>query len=267
MSGWRLVFGPDGPGPLQMGVDQAIQEARVAGRVPPTLRLYRFRPACVTIGRFQDPDEIDLATCATRGFDVARRPTGGRAVLHRDEVTYALVSAVSDGTPRGVAASYRHLSGMLVQAYAELGVGASLVARERGDARSAACYLHTTRADLAWGATKLSGSAQVWREDVCLQHGSVTQTRDMSLDADVFALGEKETEELAERTASLEEILGERPTDEAVRLALRRGAESAFSVEFEEAPLTSWEESRAAELACECDCLALREGTEGQGPV
>jgi lipoate-protein ligase A len=251
-----------------MGVDQAIQEARAAERVPPTLRLYRFAPPSVTVGHFQDVDDIDLDACLSRGFDVARRPTGGRAVLHRDEVTYALVSATGDGTPRGVAASYRHLCGMLVEAYGRLGGQAALVARDRGDAGSPACYLHATRADLAWGAAKLSGSAQVWKEGVCLQHGSVVQSWDAGIDAAVFGLDKRQSRALADGFASLEEILGERPRDETVRDALIAGAESALGMEFGRAALTTWEWERAEALARECDVLALRKGPiEGQGLV
>jgi len=112
-----------------MALDRAVLEGRAAGTSPPTLRLYRWQVPTVSLGRFQPLAQVDLDVCGRRGFDVVRRPTGGRGVLHDDEVTYGIVAGTADGVPRGVAASYRHLSGALAEAYSLLGVPAQVTAR------------------------------------------------------------------------------------------------------------------------------------------
>lgn len=216
-----------------MALDRAVQLAREEGSAPPTLRLYRWERPTVTLGRFQPVDGVDLDACAEMGIDVVRRYTGGRGVLHDDELTYSIVAGVADGVPRGVAASYRHLCGGLAKAYGLLGVEAQLTARARGDRTSPACYLHATAADLSLGAMKLSGSAQVWYGDTVLQHGSFTVSRDVAREARVFRLTADEAAKLAEQTATLEDALEARPTLEEVADAVAGGVAQALGVTFE----------------------------------
>lgn len=221
---WRLLL-DDGPvdGAWNMALDRAVQLAREAGEVPPTLRLYRWKRPTVTIGRFQDVDSVDLDYCDSHGIDVVRRFTGGRGVLHDDEVTYSIVAGVADGVPRGVAASYRRLCAGLARAYQLLGVqGAGLTALSHGERGSSACYLHATGADLSVGALKLSGSAQVWQGTTVLQHGSFTISRDVGRDAHVFRLDDDSGVRLAQRTATLDELLSPVPSiDQIIGAAVR----------------------------------------------
>ncbi len=149
---WRLLVQGPVDGALNMALDRAIQVCREQGSAPPTLRLYRWARPTVSLGRFQALETIDAQYCARGGIDVVRRFTGGRGVLHDDEVTYSAVCGLDDGVPRGVAASYRYLCAALVQAYRALGVDAELTERDRGHAETGACYLQTTRADLSAAA-------------------------------------------------------------------------------------------------------------------
>ena len=130
---WRLIIDGQQPGAANMAIDRAMLAGRRQGSSPATLRLYRWKCPTVTVGHFQRLDQVDLAACARRGFDVVRRPTGGRGVLHDDELTYSVVAHVEDGVPRGVAASYRHVSAALAEAYRILGVEAELTQRSRGE--------------------------------------------------------------------------------------------------------------------------------------
>lgn len=205
---WRLLI-DDGPasGAWNMALDRAIQLTHAEHEVPATLRLYRWERPTVTLGKFQDAAGLSDDACARYGVDVVRRFTGGRGVLHDDELTYSLVAGVRDGVPRGVAASYRYLCAALADAYQRLGVPAELTARPRGDASSAACYLHATHADLSVGISKLSGSAQVWVGESVLQHGSFTRTRDLQREGAVFDLDGEAAARLAAGTATLADIL------------------------------------------------------------
>lgn len=227
---WRVIVSDPADGPWNMAVDRAMLVAHVAGETPPTLRLYRFAPPTVSLGRFQRLEDVDVRYCAENGVGLCRRPTGGRGVLHDDEVTYSIVAGVRDGVPRGVRESYRLLSGVLAEAYRTLGIDAALTARDRGVA-GAACYLHATAADLSLGAAKLSGSAQVWDHDSCLQHGSFVVTRDLERESGVFMLGTDASEALGRSTATIAQAIGRCPADEEIRHAVVSALESVMGAE------------------------------------
>src|SRR5579875_2954295 len=151
-----------------MAVDEAVATAVGAGESPPTLRLYAWRPAAVSIGYFQRlASELDLAACRELGLDWVRRPTGGRAVLHAAELTYA-VAAVEPGAVLDV---YARWSRGLIAGVRRLGAAAEWIAPRRG--RSAACFDAGSAYEVAVGGRKLIGSAQVRRWGAVLQHGSL----------------------------------------------------------------------------------------------
>lgn len=251
---WRLVI-DDTPadGAWNMAIDRAIQLARQSGEVPPTLRLYRWKRPTVTLGRFQDAAGIDGDACSLGGVDVVRRFTGGRGVLHDDELTYSVCAGVGDGIPRSTSASYGLLCSALAETYRVLGVDAQLTARPRGDSSSSACYLHSTRADLSLGLAKLSGSAQVWTADTVLQHGSFTRTRDMARDAAVFRLERDAAEKLASHTAVLGDVLESTPSFETIVDAACDGFARVLGISFIRGRITEAERSSAQALIPETD--------------
>lgn len=248
---WRLLEHGPVDGRLNMALDRAIQIARERGSAPPTLRLYRWSRPTVTLGRFQDASEADPAAIAAHGLDVARRFTGGRGVIHDAEVTYAAVAGEQDGVPRGVAASYRLLCTALVAAYENLGVDASLTRHDRGVAKSPACYLHTTRADLSIGPRKLSGSAQVWLGETVLQHGSFTLHRDPAREAEVFSLDAGHAARLADASRGLDELLGSAPSTDAVSSAIVDGFERALGITLVPGELSAEEAETAGRIRAE----------------
>jgi lipoate-protein ligase A len=231
---WRLLI-DDGPadGAWNMALDRAVQFARQEGSALPTVRLYEWIRPTVSLGRFQDTGSIDVAFCSAGGIDMVRRHTGGRGVLHDDEVTYSVVAGVDDGIPRGTRASYELLCGGLAAAYHRLGVDACLTSRPRGSRDSAACYLHATHADLSLGVRKLSGSAQVWLQDTVLQHGSFILSRDITREASVFRLTAEERERLDHETVTLDSALGARPSRDEVRAAIAHGFAESLGVILE----------------------------------
>lgn len=245
MSTWRLIIDGPADGAWNMAVDRAMLDALEAGEAPPTLRLYRWQGPSVSIGRFQEPSDVDLELCAARGVSVCRRPTGGRGVLHDDELTYAVVAGIADGLPPGVGASYRALCGALVAAYRHLGVPAELTPRPRGMPGAGACYLHATGADISLGIAKLSGSAQVWHHDACLQHGSFVRSRDAGLEAAAFRLGEEGERALVRGTRTLSDALGYRPSYKALKAAIVQGFADELEVSFEAGVLSSAERAMA----------------------
>ena len=234
-----------------MAVDRAIQVARQDGDAPPTLRLYEWARPTVTLGRFQDADSVDADYCSAHGIDLVRRHTGGRGVLHDDEVTYSVIAGIADGVPRGTSESYRRLCGALAMAYSLLGVDAALTSRARGSRDSAACYLHATQADLSMGVRKLSGSAQVWLGSTVLQHGSFTISRDIARDASVFRLSAEERERLLQDTVTLLGALGITPSRVSVREAILEGFANSLGINLVAGELSTTELQIAAHLHSE----------------
>lgn len=248
---WRLIVDVAREGAWNMALDRAMLESYEAGESGPTLRLYQWLRPTVSLGRFQQLDDVSRVACEAHGVDVCRRPTGGRGVLHDDELTYSIVSGVRDGLPRGTAASYRLLCSALVEAYRALGIEAALTPRPRGPGGAGACYLHATAADLSLGAAKLSGSAQVWSRDACLQHGSFVVSRDVEREAHVFGLSDRDRDALASTTSTMVQALDRRPGQQELIDSVIRGVEAGLGVHLEKQTFTGSEFARAEALVPE----------------
>lgn len=159
---------------LNMALDEAILLHHIEGKVPPTLRVFRWKQPAISLGRFQSIErEIEQERCQQHSIALVRRPTGGRAVYHRDEFTYSIVIGKRDGVPSGVVAAYAYLSQGLLTALQRLGVEAEISDERVHKNPSAACFASSTQADLTAGGFKLVGSAQVWKDASLLQQGSL----------------------------------------------------------------------------------------------
>lgn len=175
---WRLLRHFDRPGAWHMAVDEALLIGFVPGRDRPILRLSSWAPVGLSLGYAQPSADIDLAACARSSIDVVRRPTGGRAVLHDQELTYAVIAGVDDPLVGGsIGETYRALAPGLLAGVRALGVSGELAAGTLdGDAasrRSGACFAAPTRHEIIWQGRKIVGSAQVRRGATVLQHGSL----------------------------------------------------------------------------------------------
>lgn len=169
---WRLLLDLEGrPGWQNMGMDQALL-AR-AGRGERWLRLYRWAPHCLSFGRHEPAlRRYDRARIEARGLDVVRRPTGGRAVWHAEELTYALAAPAEPFG--GLRQAYEEIHRMLLAALRLLGVDAALAPRQAAvgvDAGS--CFASPAGGEITLGGRKLVGSAQLREGLGLLQHGSV----------------------------------------------------------------------------------------------
>jgi lipoate-protein ligase A len=159
---------------LNMAIDEAILTLHIQGEVPPTLRVFRWTQPSISLGRFQSVErEIVSEVCEQGGIALVRRPTGGRAVYHRDEFTYSIVIGKRYGVPSGVVAAYAYLAQGLLAALQMLSVQAELSDERVNKHPSAACFASSTQADLTSGGFKLVGSAQVWKDEALLQQGSL----------------------------------------------------------------------------------------------
>ncbi len=230
---WDLVLDGPRPGRENMERDTALAEAVAAGQRRPTLCLYAWSPPAVSIGRHQEPaGACDAAACAAAGWEVVRRPTGGRAVLHAaDEVTYAVALPLA-AAPAGVLAAYAWLAQGLVAAYRHLGLPAEFAAGKRATARSGACFDAPAAHEVVVGGRKVVGSAQVRRAGYLLQHGSLPLTFDPALHARLLGLPPDGAALLAAQAAGLGDFLDPPPPWGAVAAAVVRGFEEALGAAF-----------------------------------
>ncbi len=183
---WRLIRSGACSGADNMALDEALLEAVRLGVSPPVLRLYRWSPATVTLGYFQKGQGVvNLEACRELGFDVVRRVTGGRAVLHDREVTYAVIAPADTAVfPGGVCESYRVIARALHRALAGLGLPATLATGRCGGvagegAEQSACFTAASRHELLLSGCKITGNAQRRRGGALLQHGSIPLEMDL----------------------------------------------------------------------------------------
>ena len=144
-----------------MAIDEAITMAIAEGLVPPTLRFYAWAPPCVSMGRNQKVAEVDSARCAARGYGIVRRPTGGRAILHTDELTYSVIAAPDHPLMAGlVLDSYLRLSAGLVAGLARLGIAAEPApgTNRPGPDVSAACFEVPSAYEIVAGHARCSAA-------------------------------------------------------------------------------------------------------------
>lgn len=262
MSRWRLVIDPQLAGARNMALDVAALEAVAAGAAPPTLRLYGWSPPCLSLGRHQGEGAANLAFCRDHNIDVVRRPTGGRAVLHHLELTYAVVAPLGRGPlPRSVQAAYRTLCAPLVEAARALGVAAELTPGEvnlhlPGPRTTVPCFEAPAGGEVVAAGRKLVGSAmRVHREHV-LQHGAILLDWDSTLQAGAMGLADDAL--LRPQITTFAAELGREVRRAEVEEALVVAFASVLGADLEAATLTNAERERAAVL--EPDHLIARGG-------
>jgi lipoate-protein ligase A len=250
---WRLVIDGGKPGAVNMARDVAILEAVSEGHAPPTLRLYGWNPPCLTLGRHQGVEAADLAFCRREGIDVVRRPTGGRALLHHLELTYAVIAPLGrDPLPRSLQDAYRLICGALVRAMRAIGVDATLTDGEVNvllpSPRSAVpCFKAPAGGEVVVGGRKLIGSAMRSHAGSILQHGSILLEWDGRLQAG--AMGLADDSGLRPYITTLVDEL-DRPASRAdLSDAVIDACSEVLAISFEPDGLTTAEDSRERELA------------------
>ncbi len=257
---WRLLWSGYADGYTNMAVDEALLWAAAEIGAPPTLRFYGWQPATVSLGYFQEAEgQVDRAEIDRRGWGLVRRPTGGRAILHNDEVTYS-VAIAEDLLEHGpsVMGSYREISRGLELGLQRLGLEAALGEtaadpEHRQAARDlpTVCFAQASRCDLVAAGRKVVGSAQVRKRGIILQHGSVPlhiRVEDHLAVMPGRGVSRRSEEQLSEAAQGIAQTLAQRISFEQLARALARGYEEAFQMSLEPGELTAAEQVRAAEL-------------------
>jgi lipoate-protein ligase A len=218
-------------GKLQMAIDEWLLKQHQSG-YPPALRFYTWSPSAISLGYHQRkyPEDWQSLIWNSEKIDLVRRPTGGRAVLHNGDLTYAVVASDFSGSR---IEAYKKICEFLIQGWRNLGVELHYGTAGRGYINNPNCFGTATGADLVTvNGSKLIGSAQLRRGDAILQHGSMRLNPDKELFKKVFG------EEL------FDIAIGEDLTIERIIAVLIDAARNCFGVEFEEKALSDdeWEE-------------------------
>jgi len=245
MGEWRLLNLETRNAFMNMAIDEAVLTARIAGMVPNTLRLYRWKPSAVSIGRFQKvSDEVHIERCRRHGVDIVRRITGGGAVYHDSdgEITYSVVVHEQDLGSKDVVSAYNRICSGLVEAAKNLGVSADF---RPGNPNHCP--------NITIDGRKFSGSAQARKKGVLLQHGTFlirTGLEQMFTFLKVpWANSLNEVLRVArKRLTSIEQELEASVSTEQTYEALVEGFQKAFKAEFMEKELTDYEMNLANEL-------------------
>jgi len=153
----------------------------------PVFRLYGWSPACVSLGRNQRDDFVDVELLKSKNIDVVRRLTGGRALLHADEITYSMVCpAFYLKNGENVTESYKEISKILIDVFKNMGIELNFGGEKKFRGHVDYCMLVSTGADLCYEGRKLIGSAQFRKNGYILQHGSILYDYNKNLLEDIF---------------------------------------------------------------------------------
>ncbi len=258
---WRLLLHPPARGAWNMAVDEAILEGINRGESPTTLRLYSWDPPCLSLGYAQPSADVDFTRLQALGWDLVRRPTGGRAILHTDELTYSVIGPQSE--PRlsgGVLQSYQVLAQALLRALHILQVPAQASPNPEPPVDSPAtgpvCFEVPSNYEITVDGKKLIGSAQARRREGVLQHGSLPIRGDLTRIVQALSFPDEEQRahaawRLSQRALTLEMILGRPPKLSTVGQAFIEAFQETLNLDLVLGELTAQEYSRAKQLASE----------------
>lgn len=258
-STWRLLITEPASGAWNMAVDEAIATLAAQGESPPTLRFYQWQPGTVSLGRHQSAAEIDSDRLQAQGYDLVRRPTGGRAILHIDELTYSIMGPANEPRLHGpVLDTYNLISQGIVLGLRRMGVA---VSKAPGDQRvgpdvSPVCFEAPSAYEISVGRQKLVGSAQNRRAGYVLQHGTLPLQGDITRLVDVLAIASEAErtalrEILAARATTLGAVLGRVVTFWEAATALIDGLSTVLALDFEQQELSPAEQQLAQTLVQE----------------
>jgi len=255
------------PGDWNMACDEALGAAVCAGKSLPVVRFFRWEAPTISFGYSQQiADEVDVAAVRADGVGLVRRVTGGRAVLHADEITYSIICAEDDPVAAGgIIATYTRISTGLAAGLRRLGVAAEMarssepLSGPRTDQATVPCFGSTSRAELVVNGRKLVGSAQHRMRGLVLQHGSILLgpyhqrvVRYLQVDD---AVRDRYARRLAESTTSLAE-LGWKGRETTLIESLAAGLAEALGIAWADDPfaaqgLSASEEAEIERLARE----------------
>jgi lipoate-protein ligase A len=257
---WRLMKTPPRNGLWNMALDEAILESMGSKKSKPTLRLFAWSPPCLSLGHAQPISDVNLEKLDSLGWNIVRRITGGRAILHTDELTYSVIGPYDE--PRlagGVLESYLCISKALLTCVRKLGIDARTVEQkiQSGESlknKEPVCFEVPSNYEITSHGKKLIGSAQARKKKGILQHGTLPLYGDLTRILEVLndpGIEENLSEpkqRILERATTVENVIGRRISwDEAVQ-SMIQAFEETLNITFIESEPTLDELKRTEEL-------------------
>jgi len=247
MRQWHLIYDSPMIGARNMAIDEVLLTSVSYNEQLPTLRLYAWNPPCLSLGYGQRSQDIDKDRLNSLGWDITRRMTGGKAILHADELTYSIALPINHPIAEGgIIESYRRISGALLCGLDKLGLQSHADKRaDDVDLKNVGpvCFEMPSHYEITTqDGRKLIGSAQIRRKHGLLQHGTIPISGDIARICDVLIYdNEIEREEsryfVRERATTLEEALDKVLDWRTVADAITSGFENIFGIEFVESPI------------------------------
>jgi lipoate-protein ligase A len=252
---WRFIPYAEHTAAYNMAADEAILNAHLAGLSPPTLRIYGFSPPALSLGANQKLPLSVMHNIQSAGFDIVRRPSGGRAVLHLGDLTYSFIgtSAVDKDHVNhnqflfpSVSGAYRQICHGLILAFKQLGLTLEFGGKQSHVVTNCQhdCFATTTSADLHIHGLKVIGSAQLRRKAAVLQHGSMILRQDANI---IRSLLQQTTSSWqTARHANICDLLGYELSKQELETCILQGFQDAFGVSFVPGQLSDREQKEAA---------------------
>jgi len=251
------------PGDFNMALDFSMANMVGSGMLPPCVRVYGWSRATLSIGRVQGLSGLNSDFIVENRIPVVRRPTGGRAVLHDDEITYAFALRRNiDWVKRGTLQTYKVIASILLSTLKRLGVVGADLERLRNRGNLQACYGAPSLYEISVDGRKLVGSAQYRGEHHVLQHGSIPYTLDLETYSRCFKNPTAEKRVLKERVITLSEVLHGRPSLANFAEALKESIEEVLGVHVDVVDSLPDELRRRAEALREHFAVSLESGRD-----
>jgi len=240
-----------------MAIDEAILESVAKKSQLPTLRLYAWKPYCLSIGHAQSIQDVNQTALSNNKWDLVRRPTGGKAILHADEITYSITTPLDDPLISGsVIESYQRLSQALLIALKILGIPADAKPKDPSNPLKPAnpiCFESPSDFEITSSGKKIIGSAQARRLQGVLQHGSIPLFGDITRIVRVLNYSsseelEKSRNELFQKACTLFDIHQTRIDWSSAANAIIEGFSKTFNITFNPDPVSKEEMEKAHQL-------------------
>lgn len=238
---WQYINTGENTGSLNMELDMnLVKQARPDSIV---LRLYRWRPYCISLGANQSISEINKVKAGADGIDIVKRPTGGRAILHSEELTYSVVMPLNrEISPRQI---YQQINSALIEGLKIYDSGLTGLELEGiqpdlnafyKENLSAVCFGVPAKSEIKYTGKKIVGSAQRKIGSIILQHGSIMCGNFHVNLADYLNLGNAEIasikKDLENKTTELEAVLNYKTNYAELAESIVAGFEKFFRVQM-----------------------------------
>lgn len=246
---WRLIRDKDYDGFFNMAIDEAISIACGEGKSPTTLRFYGWKSPTISIGYSQKKEsDINIQYCNSKGIDIVKRPTGGRAVLHENELTFSINASIQNPLfPKNILKSHKKISEALLLGINRLGINAELQYKSRKQiSRHPVCFSATSIYELVADGKKITGCAQRRFKNSFLEHGSIPLKLDRTKLAAIIktslSVSDNKLESLYfENMAGLNELGSQSFSANQIAENIIVGFEQRFGINFKEENLSDYE--------------------------